>query len=688
MSYCLNPKCLNPSDPANANRRTCCNCGSELFLQGRYRVIQALGGGGFGKTFEVDDRGVRKVLKVLFKDHPKAVELFQQEARVLSRLKHPGIPRVEEDGYFTYVPAGSKNTFHCLVMEKIEGANLQDWLKSRGNKPISQEEALDWLKQLTEILEEVHKLQYFHRDIKPHNIMRRPNGQLVLIDFGTAREVSGTYLVKVGQGQNVTGIVSPGYTPPEQSNGKAVPQSDFYALGRTFVFLLTGKPPTAFPENPRSGKLMWRKGAQSLSPALADVIDYLMAPFPGNRPQSPQMILQCLSDIDLNEESPNVNSSGTTGFTKQRGTTGFSSRGSSRFGNTAATLTERQRKKWVEVNNLWLKRGVIGIVAVLLLLSQIYGYTRYGLLPTNPLFLLASLPSNRFLEKTIKGKIGKVQSLAISPNGQFLVSGSYGAIRVWDMGTGEQLNIIYGHNDVIHSLAISPNSRIIVSASADRLIRLWNLNNGTRRLTIAGHTGSVNTVAISPDGKLIASGSDDRLVRLWSLANGTRIRTLDAHRGAVTQIAFSPDGRLLASAGDDRTIRIWNLSDGTQRFSLLGHTQNINAIAFSPDGNLLATGSDDRTIRLWNVKTGKLQIHLKRSATKVTALAFTPDGKILISGGDDRIVKLWDLETGQNRLSLKGHGREISELVVSPDGQFVISASPDQTIKIWHLSEE
>ena len=90
--------------------------------------------------------------------------------------------------------------------------------------------------------------------------MCKPNGQLVLIDFGTAREVSATYFAKVGQGGNVTGIVSPGYTPPEQTNGKAVPQSDFFALGRTFVYLLTGKPPTAFPENPRTGRLMWRKG--------------------------------------------------------------------------------------------------------------------------------------------------------------------------------------------------------------------------------------------------------------------------------------------------------------------------------------------------------------------------------------------------------------------------------------------
>lgn len=303
MSYCLNPNCPNPTDPSNANRQTCSHCGSDLLLKGRYRILKQLGGGGFGKTFEVSDDKLktRQVLKVLLKEHPKAVALFKQEAKVLTELRHPGIPKVEADGYFAFKSKGAKDPIHCLVMEKIEGANLQDWMKSRKKEPVDQALALTWLIQLTEILEKVHSLNYFHRDIKPQNIMRKPDGQLALIDFGTAREVSGTYLVKVEQGQNVTGIVSPGYTPPEQTNGKAVPQSDFFALGRTFIYLLTGKPPTAYPENPRTGKLLWRKGAPGISKQLADVIDYLMAPFPGNRPQNPQVVLQCLKEVNLSQ---------------------------------------------------------------------------------------------------------------------------------------------------------------------------------------------------------------------------------------------------------------------------------------------------------------------------------------------------------------------------------------------------
>ena len=82
-------------------------------------------------------------------------------------------------------------------------------------QPISERTAIRWLKQLTEILHAIHQQQYFHRDIKPPNIMLKPNAQLALIDFGTAGEVTQTFIQKL-QGQQVTGIISAGYTPPEQ----------------------------------------------------------------------------------------------------------------------------------------------------------------------------------------------------------------------------------------------------------------------------------------------------------------------------------------------------------------------------------------------------------------------------------------------------------------------------------------
>jgi serine/threonine protein kinase len=686
VSYCLNPKCPNPSDPANAGRAACIHCGSELLMQGRYRLVAPLGGGGFGKTFEVDDNGARKVLKVLLKEHPKAVELFKQEADVLVRLRHPGIPKVDRDGYFIYSPANSTESFHCLVMEKIAGANLQDWLKHRG-RPITQEQAVNWLRQLAEILDQVHRLNYFHRDIKPHNIMCKPNGQLVLIDFGTAREVSATYFAKVGQGQNVTGIVSPGYTPPEQTNGKAVPQSDFFAMGRTFVYLLTGKPPTAFPENPRTGKLMWRKGAPQVSDAVANVIDYLMAPFPGNRPQSPQVILQCLEEINLEGGDTQLPTQlPTQGATKLRssssGATGMTKQNSPNKLRPLNSSIKKPAKPPFE----WKDKLLGGAAALLLAVttSQIYGSLRYGVFPANPVWLLSSLPSSQFLEKNLNN-VGAVNTVALSPDGLYLASGSFGTIRIWNAKSGRlerTLNQVHSRK-ALRSLAVSPDSEILVSGGDDNNAIMWNLKSGKRILTIPAHSGGVNSIAFSNDGGFFATGSDDKTVRLWDTKTGRRLLTLTGHTGPVNAVALSRDGQTLASGSTDRSVRLWNLKTGEVRRILTGHAGAVNAVTFSPNGQVVASASTDNTIRLWNVRDGKRTRTFKGHSSWVRTIAFSPDSRTLVSGGGDIIV--WDLKTGKERSSLSGHSQFVSSVAISRDNKTLVSGSPDRTIKIWRM---
>lgn len=304
MSLCINPSCPNPQNPET--QLFCQSCGSELLLAGRYRVNCKLGSGGFGKTYEVSEHDATpQVLKVLINNDPKYVELFQREAQVLTRLKHQGIPKAEPDSYFLFWARNSQQPLHCLVMEKIEGLNLQQYIQKRG-KPIDQKSAIRWLNQLVIILQEVHNQNFFHRDIKPSNIMLKVDGQLVLIDFGTAREITETFVTKQASGQ-VTGVISAGYTPPEQFNGQAMPQSDFFALGRTFVFLLTAKDPSQLYDF-QIDELSWRDAASGISPQFADFLDRLMARFPSQRPQNAEVILQQLAELNRNLDQPQLNS--------------------------------------------------------------------------------------------------------------------------------------------------------------------------------------------------------------------------------------------------------------------------------------------------------------------------------------------------------------------------------------------
>jgi serine/threonine protein kinase/uncharacterized RDD family membrane protein YckC len=300
MSFCINSQCPKPKNPTES--RFCPSCGSDLLLGGRYRVTRLLSAkGGFGHTYEaIDTRGTPKVLKVLTYDSPKAVELFQQEVRVLQQLHHPGIPKGES--YFIYHPRESETLLHCLVMEKIEGIDLEEYEREREFKPIDPLLALDWLKQLGQILHEVHQHHFFHRDIKPSNIILQPNGQLVLIDFGAARQVTKTVLAG---GQN-TGIYTPGYAPPEQSSGHSVPQSDFYALGKTLIFLLTGKEPSdPTIYNINTNQFNWRQYAPQITPRLANFIEELIAERPVDRPANTVILLQRITEItaDFNKRT-------------------------------------------------------------------------------------------------------------------------------------------------------------------------------------------------------------------------------------------------------------------------------------------------------------------------------------------------------------------------------------------------
>ncbi|MGL5509301.1 MAG: serine/threonine protein kinase, partial [Microcoleaceae cyanobacterium] len=305
MSYCLNPNCPHPHTPEDDNKSdcplVCAYCGTELVLQGRYRIMKILGSGGFGKTYLVTENSHFKVLKVLHKNDAAVVSMFQQEAKALMNLRHSGIPAVEKDGYFSFLPKNSPTPLLCLVMEFIEGENLQQWMKKRRHQPISPVLAIDWLKQITDILDEMHRCNYFHRDIKPHNIMRTPTGQMVLIDFGTIQEIEvSTVSTKTMLKTPLPNPVSPGYTPPEQIEGRAIPQSDFYALGRTFAYLLTGKLPSVTVD-PNTDHIPWATVAPKLPHQITDLLNYLTDPDPYNRPDNVDVLRYTLDGINTDE---------------------------------------------------------------------------------------------------------------------------------------------------------------------------------------------------------------------------------------------------------------------------------------------------------------------------------------------------------------------------------------------------
>lgn len=664
MSYCINPKCPQPNDPANLNNRVCRNCGSELLLQGRYQVMRLLSdSSGFGKVYEAYYGAIPKLLKVLKQKHndkPRIIELFQQEAAVLSQLNHPGTPRVDPDGYFQLFPKNSTEPVHCIIMEKIDGLNLKQWMKQQGNHPISEKQAFNWLKQLAEILHLVHQKNYFHRDIKPENIMIRPNGQLVLIDFGTARELTFTYLADVGGAGSVTKISSAGYTPPEQEKGHAVPQSDFYALGRTFVYLLTGKQATdSAIYEPLTDTCHWRKLALDVSEPFANLIDKLMAPTAAKRHKNTQEILDEIASIYKISKEANQPQFVThlDGYTSSQSSENLS-------------LVEHK-------DRALKKRWLIGGLAVLTLMIGGYGILQ---------FYQNHLPTASLLVNTIVGDGSYINYLVMTPDGKSLLSSSADKkIKIWDFYTGKEIHTLIEASIPINYFALSPDWQTLATGGTGNTIAIWDFDSGRKIRTLKGHSSYVNYVVISPDGKKLASASADNTIKIWDFSTGKELLTLNGHSSYVNYIAITPDGKKLASASADNTIKIWDLSSGKELLTLTGHSGSVNSLAITPDGRKLASASADNTIKIWDLSSGKELLTLTGHSSPVKPLTITPDGNTLVSASADQEIKIWDISTGREIQTIEGHSSSVNSLLITPDGKKLVSASADSTIKIWRM---
>ncbi len=285
--------------------------------------------------------------------------------------------------------------------------------------------------------------------------------------------------------------------------------------------------------------------------------------------------------------------------------------------------------------------------------------------------------------RTLAGHTDGVLSVAFSPNGQTLASGSRDeTIRLWDTRTGKHLRNLTGHTGDVYSVVFSPDGQTLASASNDKTIRLWDARTGRHLRILMGHTNGVYSVAFSPDGRTIASGSYDDTVRLWDARSETHLHTLMGHTSNVERVAFSPDGRAIASASFQQ-IRLWEARTGTHLRTLTGHRDWVSSVAFSPNGRTIVSGSLDGTIRSWHTNTGEHLQTLTGHTNPVRAVSFSINGATLASGNTDSTIRLWDANTGEHLKTLTGHTGIVSSVAFSPDGRAIASGSSDHTIRFW-----
>ncbi|GDZ95121.1 serine/threonine protein kinase [Planktothrix agardhii CCAP 1459/11A] len=287
MSKCLNPDCLQ----TNSKTTFCQKCGSKLLLTDRYRALEILGQGGFGRTFlAVDEHKPSQPYCVIKQFLPqaqgtnnqeKAGELFKHEAIQLEHLgKHQQIPEL-----FAYLIQDNRQ---YLVQEYIEGQNLAQELAQTG--AFSETKIINLLGDLLPVLAFIHQKLVIHRDIKPENIIRRKSdNKLFLVDFGAAKAATITALAVTG-----TVIGSAQYTAPEQAMGKATFASDLYSLGVTCIHLLTNIEPFDLFDVSESD-WVWRDYLTvKVNNTLGQVLDKLLQQGTKKRFQTAQEVLESL----------------------------------------------------------------------------------------------------------------------------------------------------------------------------------------------------------------------------------------------------------------------------------------------------------------------------------------------------------------------------------------------------------
>src|SRR5580658_2536299 len=214
---------------------------SGTVLQNRYEIERLLGGGGMGMVYLAHDHRLAnrpcavKEMVDHFIDQQQRIEAndyFAREADTLAQLKHAAIPAITD--------RFDDQNRHYLVMEYVEGRNLEEEIAARGG-PLPEGLVIDIARQLCDVLAYLHGSTppVVYRDMKPSNVMLTEKGRVVLVDFGIAR------LFKSARKGTMIGTL--GFAPPEQYQGVADPRSDIYSLGATLHYVLTGRDPEKFP---------------------------------------------------------------------------------------------------------------------------------------------------------------------------------------------------------------------------------------------------------------------------------------------------------------------------------------------------------------------------------------------------------------------------------------------------------
>ncbi len=675
-------------------------------LRGQYRIVRQIGEGGMGIVYEAEQSLPRrtvalKAVRAGF-DSRAVLRRFEQEAHILGRLHHPGIAQIYEAG----ASNASSGDRAFIAMEFVDGVPLSEWARDK-----SVREKIALVATICDAVQHAHQRRVIHRDLKPANILVDKAGHAKILDFGVARladadTAQDAQPTRAGQ---LVGTLP--YMSPEQVAGdpdEIDARTDVWALGVILYELLAGRLPIEMGD--KSVPQMALAIRDEAPPRLAQIdrrfagdLDAITSmALAKERDRRYQSALELGNDLRRFLAHEPVTARQESSFYVLRKyvrrhrwiaaslalavvslaafalKSGIDQR---RADHDARELADALRASNIERGRLLAYTDNLGEAERMIWnehLKRPDAHSHWALWD-----LYSKLPC----ERSFPGHTDAVMSMAMSPDGSLLVTGSHDSTaRVWDWKSGKNV-ATHPVDGFILGVGFLPDGARMCCATQQGSVTCWDARTGAQVWQQNNLMKMVFSMCTARNRPIAAIVSEIDGLAVLDLQSGEPTAHIGDKRNQMRSAAFDSTGHLIAAGGNDKTVRLFDVDTGAELRQLTGHPAPIEGIAFDAQDARVASGDAGGLVLVHDVESGRELARLTGTGGNVRSVEFSRDGKRLLVTGQLG-VEMWDLDANEALESRAQFRQHAFAATFAPGDQQIVSGSLAGAIRVWEIESD